>query len=188
MNVVELQYEFTNTGEIPLVVEEFTHSCSCMQGGWDGVPVAPGSRGKITAKLLTISLRGTVRKALRVKFIEGGVVELVGEVTIPEALAYSETTLRWRTGEAAQPKHVDIVVHSKAPVRVLSVAPNDSSFFCKLETVADGRAYKITIAPDSTATERMCVMQVRTDAKDPRDALQGLFAVVEKPATGGAAR
>ena len=31
-DVVELCYEFTNTSEIPLVVEEFSHGCGCIQG------------------------------------------------------------------------------------------------------------------------------------------------------------
>jgi hypothetical protein len=188
VNVVELVYEFTNTGEIPLIVQEFAHGCTCMQGTWDGVPVKPGARGKITAKLLTKGLRGTVRKSLHVKFVEGGTVELTGEVNIPEALAYSERTLRWAIGEEAQPKQVDIVVNSEAPVRILSVSANDPVFSCKLETIKEGRSYRIVITPGNTATARLCVMQVRTDAKDPRDALQGLFALVEKPKTEGAAR
>ena len=185
VGVVELSFEFTNTGEIPLVVEEFSQSCGCMQGSWNGVPVAPGARGKITAKLLTTGLRGTVRKALRVKFLEGGVVELVGEVKIPEAVTYSAQTLRWGLGETPGPKQVDIVVTAKAPLRVLSVSVNSSAFARELLTIEDGRRYRIIVTPRDTAATRVCVLQVRTDSKDPRDSLKGLFALVEEPKRQG---
>jgi len=185
VEVVDLCYEFTNTGEIPLVVEEFLNSCGCMQGGWDGVPVAPGARGKITAKFLTKGLRGTVRKSLHVSFVEGGAVELVAEVRIAEALTYSAQTLRWSIGEALRSQQVDIVISSKAAVRVLSVSGNSPAFGCELVTVDEGRAYRIIVTPRDTAAEDVCVLQVRTDSKDPRDAVHGLFALVERPKPQG---
>ncbi len=186
--VVDLCYEFTNTGEIPLVVQEFSQSCGCMQGAWDGVPVEPGARGRISAKFLTKGLRGTVRKSLHVQFVEVGVVELVAEVRIPEALVYSAQTLRWSIGEALTSKQVDIAVNPKTPVRVLSVAGNDPAFSCELLTVEDARGYRIVITPRDTGTARVCVLQVRTDSKDPRDALHGLFALVEKTKPEGGSR
>lgn len=132
VGVVDLCYEFTNTGELPLVVEEFAHSCGCMRGAWDGVPVQPGARGKINAKFLTNGLRGTIRKSLHVKFVEAGVVELIGQVIIPEALTYSAQTLRWVIGETARSKQVDIAISSRVPLRVLSVCGNDPAFACDL--------------------------------------------------------
>ena len=156
-----------------------------MQGSWNGVPVAPGARGKITAKLLTKGLRGTVRKSLHVKFVECRSVELVGEVRIPEALTYSAQTLRWTLGAAPGSKQVDITINSKAPVRVLSVTGNDPGFACELQTIEEGRSYRIVITPRNTDTTRVCILQVRTDSKDPRDSLQGLFAQVEEPKSEG---
>jgi hypothetical protein len=153
-----------------------------MLGEWDGKPVEPGATGRIRAKFLTAGLRGTVRKSLQVRFVACGMVELAGEVTIPEAITYSAQTLRWSVGEAAQAKRVDITIHTKEPLHVLSVAGGGPAFGCRLETLEDGRRYRVTVTPADTAAERVCVMQVRTDAKDPRDALRGLFALVEKSA------
>ena len=183
--VVELCYEFTNTGDFPLAVEKFSQTCGCMQGAWDGVPVEPGARGRITAKLLTRGLRGKVRKSLHVKFFESGDVELIGEVRIPEVLTYSAQTLRWKVGGETQSKHVDIGVTSKTPVNVLSVSANDPAFSCELLAGEDARTWRIVITPRDTKTARICVLQVRTDSKDPRDALHGLFALVEKSGPEG---
>ncbi len=183
--MVELCYEFTNTGDFPLAVEGFSQNCGCMQGSWDGVQVEPGARGRITARLLTRGLRGKVRKSLHVKFFESGNVELIGEVRIPEALTYSAQTLRWKVGEEALPKRVDIAVTSKTPLKVLSVSANDPAFSCELLAGGDARTWRIVITPRDTASARVCVLQVRTDSKDPRDALHGLFALVEKTGREG---
>ncbi len=180
ISVVDLDYEFTNTSDSPLAVEGFVQSCGCMVGEWDGTPVKPGERGKIKAKFLTQGLRGTVRKNLTVKFFESASVELFAEVNITEALVYSAQTLRWVTGEEPKSQQVDIAVNPQTPTRVLSVSGNDPAFACELQTVKDACAYKIIITPRDTKTERICVLQVRTDSKDPRDALHGLFALVGK--------
>jgi hypothetical protein len=181
MGEVALTYEFTNKTDLPLAVEEFSHTCGCMLGEWDGKPVEIGATGKITAKFLTKGLRGTVTKSLLVKFVGIGTVELAAEVTIPETLTYSAQTLRWPVGGNPEPRVVDVAVKSARPVRVLSVR-GDTAFDTSLDTVEEGRRYRITITPRDTNAERVGVFQVRTDATDPRDALQGLFALVERPA------
>jgi len=189
--VVELCYEFTNTGDFPVAVEEFLHTCGCMIGTLEGKTVEPGATGKIRAKFLTAGLRGTVRKSLRVRFFEMGTVELVAEVTIPETLTYSARTLRWSIGDECVARDVDITVNSKKPVRVLSVNNGDPAFTATLATLEEGRRYRVTLTPRDTTSERVGVFQIRTDATDARDALQGLFALVEKggiaakPATKG---
>ena len=183
--VVDLCYEFTNNGELPLIVEEFQTSCGCMLGESNEVQVKPGEKGRITAKFLTKGLRGKVRKSLRVKFLEVGTVELTGEVTIPETLTYSAQTLRWGIGAACTPREVEVTVHSKKPVRVLSVECGDGAFSSELATLEEGRRYRVTITPGDTATECVGIFQVRTDATDPRDALQSLFGIIEQPAMKG---
>jgi hypothetical protein len=184
--VAELIYTFTNTSGMPAMVEEFHQSCGCMTGEWDEKPVDPGATGKIKAKFLTTGLRGKVRKSLKVKFVEMGTVELTAEVTIPDTLTYSSQTLRWNVGEATAEKHVDITVNSEKPVKVLSVVNSDPAFTTKLTTTEEGRSYRITVTPRDTSGDKVGVFQVRTDATDPRDALQGLFAVIEKPAVATA--
>lgn len=182
IQVVDLNYEFTNTTDMPVAVESFLQSCGCMSGEWDGKPVDPGAKGIIKAKLVTTGLRGKVRKSLHVKFLELGTVELTGEVTIPDAITYSAQTLRWTQGEASTPKHVDIEVHSVKPIKILSVSNTDPAFATRLETIKEGRSYRVIVTPRDTTSDKVGVFQVRTDAADSRDALQGLFAVIEKPA------
>lgn len=166
---ITLEYEFTNKSDLPLVVGEFAQSCGCMIGDWDGKPVPPGGSGKIRALFLTQGLRGVVRKSLTVRFVENGSADLDAEVTIPEAVVYSARTLRWEQGERPVPRVIEVTAGTPKPVRVLS-ARGDSSFDTALETLEDGRRYRITITPKNTDVERVGTFQVRTDAADPRSA------------------
>lgn len=183
--VVELEYEYTNTGDLPLIVQKFGQSCGCMSGEWDEEPVEPGTSGRIKARFLTKGLRGTVRKSLDVKFLEYKTVRLTAEVVIPEMFAYSTRTVRWSLGEEAVAREVDIRVNSKHPVRILSVGGGGGMFESELRELEEGRHYRVSITPRDTLSERVGTFQVRTEAKDPRDALQGLFGVIEKPPVDG---
>lgn len=44
---VVLQYEFTNTGNQPLIITEAKAECSCTTVKWPKEPIAPGQKGVI---------------------------------------------------------------------------------------------------------------------------------------------
>ena len=41
-------YQFTNTGDKPLVISNVTTSCGCAKAQWTEEPVPAGGKGKIT--------------------------------------------------------------------------------------------------------------------------------------------
>lgn len=51
--VVEHQFEFTNTGKIPLTILNARSSCGCTIPEWPHDPIPPGGKGNITAKFNT---------------------------------------------------------------------------------------------------------------------------------------
>lgn len=51
--VVEHQFEFTNTGKVPLTILNARSSCGCTIPEWPHDPVLPGGKGTITAKFNT---------------------------------------------------------------------------------------------------------------------------------------
>jgi hypothetical protein len=67
---VTYSFEFTNTGNAPLIIQEVAASCGCTTPGWSEAPVAPGGRGFVKAtftpsgaapfdKSLTVTSTGT---------------------------------------------------------------------------------------------------------------------------------
>lgn len=73
-------FEFTNTGDQPLVISQVSASCGCTSPAWSKEPIAPGAKGFVQAtynplgrvapfdKALTVSSNGTpARVTLRIK-------------------------------------------------------------------------------------------------------------------------
>ena len=52
---VVLQYEFTNTGNQPLIISEAKAECSCTSVNWPKEPIAPGQKGLIEVTFDTAS-------------------------------------------------------------------------------------------------------------------------------------
>ena len=45
----KVKYEFTNTGDKPLVISNVTVSCGCMEADWTKEPIPAGEKGEVTA-------------------------------------------------------------------------------------------------------------------------------------------
>ena len=44
------EFEFTNTGNAPLLLSSVSSSCGCTAPNWPKTPIAPGEKGKITVE------------------------------------------------------------------------------------------------------------------------------------------
>lgn len=58
-------FQFTNTGNAPLVIEEVYSSCGCATPSWTKAPVPPGGSGEIQVKYNT-SIVGPIRRTITV--------------------------------------------------------------------------------------------------------------------------
>ena len=63
---VEHVYEFTNTGNRPLLISNARSTCGCTVPKWPETPIAPGASGKITVRLDTKDLEGMQNKPVQV--------------------------------------------------------------------------------------------------------------------------
>ena len=59
-------FEFTNTGDAPLVISKVNSSCGCTVPSWTKDPVMPGKTGKIEVKYNTNTV-GPIRKTITVE-------------------------------------------------------------------------------------------------------------------------
>lgn len=65
--VAEHTFEFTNTGNQPLIIMDVTPSCSCTKVEWDHQPIPPGKTGHITLGAKTSELTGVFRKEVYIR-------------------------------------------------------------------------------------------------------------------------
>jgi hypothetical protein len=95
------EFEFTNTGNAPVIISSVNASCGCTTPYWTKEPIAPGKKGKVTASYnstgrpgmfnKTITVVSNAQPATKVLSIKGAVVPK-SELTVaptPEQLAGS---------------------------------------------------------------------------------------------------
>ncbi|MBQ0119975.1 MAG: DUF1573 domain-containing protein [Bacteroidales bacterium] len=60
-------FEFTNTGDKPLIIVEATASCGCTRPEYTTKPIKPGKKGKIKVTYSPLGRPGAFRKTVKVK-------------------------------------------------------------------------------------------------------------------------
>ena len=60
------EFEFTNTGKTPVVIQRVITSCGCTTPSYTREPVLPGKKGKVKVAYNTIHRPGTFHKSVRV--------------------------------------------------------------------------------------------------------------------------
>jgi hypothetical protein len=63
---IKEEFEFTNTGKSPLIIQRVSASCGCTTPSYTQEPVLPGKKGVISAKYSTIRRPGTFNKTITV--------------------------------------------------------------------------------------------------------------------------
>ncbi len=66
MGSVSTQFEFTNAGKSPLIIQRVSASCGCTTPSYTKEPVLPGKTGTISATYSTVRRPGTFNKTIRV--------------------------------------------------------------------------------------------------------------------------
>lgn len=60
-------FEFTNTGNEPLVIQNCSASCGCTTPSWSKDPIMPGGKGKITVSYDTKNRVGPISKTVYIQ-------------------------------------------------------------------------------------------------------------------------
>ena len=64
---VSCTFEFTNTGDKPLLIIDATASCGCTRPEYPSKPIKPGQKGKIKVTYSPIGRPGAFKKTVKVK-------------------------------------------------------------------------------------------------------------------------
>ncbi len=66
LGAVTTQFEFTNTGKTPLIIQRVSASCGCTTPSYSREPILPGKKGNVTARYSTTGRPGNFNKHLTV--------------------------------------------------------------------------------------------------------------------------
>lgn len=63
---VEYTFEYTNTGQAPLIISNVQTTCGCTASQWSRTPLPPGQKGKLTATFNSAGKQGRQNKVITV--------------------------------------------------------------------------------------------------------------------------
>ena len=66
MGAVSTQFEFTNKGDSPLIIQRVSTSCGCTTPSYTQEPILPGKKGNITVKYSTVGRPFGFKKTITV--------------------------------------------------------------------------------------------------------------------------
>jgi len=159
------KYKFTNTGTTPVKIENVRTSCGCTTAALQKKEYAPGESGEIETRFTFSGRTGRQQKAIMVQTSDkpNAPTILQLEVNIQETVKIEPQAVLWRIGDQPTPKSIRIEVANDAPVKVVSVTPDNSAWKVDVKELKPGKEYEVEITPDNATEPQSVTLQIKTD-------------------------
>lgn len=181
---VTVAFTFRNKGDKPVTILNLESGCSCLSSSLDARTYAPGASGTGKAEFKVSSFVGRHEKSVTVTTDDPKqpqwVIPFV--LDVPAVVEIEPKTLQWWLGGEAAEKTCVIKILTEEPIKVTNVTSTRESVTYKLETVKEGKEYRITVKPNSTEEVVMGALKIETDSQIPKYQRQlAFFSVFRKP-------
>ncbi|MGJ8643164.1 MAG: DUF1573 domain-containing protein [Luteolibacter sp.] len=184
---ISRDFKFTNESDAAVTIRAADAGCSCISVQIAGgkMTYAPGETGTMRANFEIGSFQGTVEKPIYV-WLDGDPDESPSStvrlsVTIPTIISLEPKTVKWRIGDNAASKVIDVKMAYKKQIHITELASNNENFKVKLITVEDGKHYQIEVSPQDMEAPGLCVIRIKTDVDVSKQRIQQVFAVIAAP-------
>lgn len=196
VDVVNIEFAFENKSNQEITIVNYDAPCSCMEARMvredkkNSLVFPPGAKGKVVGMLEFGTFKGTIDKVIKIRTDKDTSDEpsiiLTCRVTIPVLIGTDKETLSWEVGEELESKEFRIIVsdESKIPIKIIDHKHGFGAgavFDYQLETITEGKEYKVTVTPLKTTERAMGVLKFYTDSQIPRYKLVQIFLLVDKP-------
>lgn len=180
---VRAVYKFENVGNQPVKIKEVKTSCGCTTASLAKKTYAPGERGEISATMTLPTEGGTRKKSIYVHTDDpqNPTYTLSISGSTPAYLALSARSLQWNLNDPLTPKSLVLSAGTERAVKITKLTVAPAEFEIALETIEEGREYKVTVTPSSTARVRYGVVNIETDLPEDVAHKFRAYAQILKP-------
>lgn len=174
-------FQFTNSGNYPVTIEDVRTSCDCTSINWEARQYAPGESGVVSAIYHINAQVG--ERDLRI-FVSTHAVHnnederreraLTVHVKIGELITIAPSLLLWSINGGLRPKSATITLNNSQLIE--SVESTQQSEECELdvEIIDSGKQCRLTVLPKKL-TNRIAQLQLLIHLKDGRGLKKELF-------------
>lgn len=161
---VTAEFKFTNTGPGTVTIQSIEPACGCTTAVLEKMTYLPGEQGTIRSVFTFGQRTGDQNKAIRVRINgqdKNTILSIIAH--IPELLKVSPQLVFWKTGEAPQAKTIELNVTHENPIRVTRVTSSEASVKVALETIQEGKAYRLVVTPAQTKNPVSSLLTIETE-------------------------
>jgi len=176
-----VSFPFKNAGGDPVRIVSIVSGCDCLVADAPEEAVAPGEAGEVTALFKVGAFLGKTKRELEVVMESNGrqtrqVLDVV--MDIPRLFEVEPNALTWILGGESAPQVIDFKVIGDEPISIVDVVSSQETFEVRVETVEEGRHYRLHVEPESTERAMMSLLQINTDSEYQKFRRHSSFATI----------
>ena len=178
---IRAEYKFTNSSRNTVTIDSVRSSCGCTTAKLEKKVYAPGETGAITAVFTIGSRRGLQTKGIEVKVRgESDAMMLILMAHIAESVTLEPKIVFWNIGEAPVAKTIKLTLSPGATMRPKEATSTNPALSASLETVREGREYRLVVKPLSTEKPLLAIFTVECSPANPNDVIQAYGKIAPK--------
>lgn len=158
-------YVFKNVGQQVVKVLRTQTTCGCTTANLTKREYAPGESGTIEVTMSMPEDGGRRHKQIIVHTDDpdGAMTTLEIVAEVKRVVELLPNMLVWRQGQPAEEKSVLVSIAAGHTVRVLQAHSVSGSFATKVETVEEGRRYRVLVTPEKLSQVETTRIMIVTD-------------------------
>lgn len=164
-------FPFENVSDRPIEITAVRSSCGCTTTHLEKKFYLPGDTGEIVATFEFEGRTGRQTKVIDV-YVDGHgePARLVLRTMIPKVLSIKPAFQSWEKGSDPVTKYSELEVHVEEPVKIVGVSSTLSGWETDLETIQEGKQYRLALTPASTDSKTRGIVKIVTDypENDPK--------------------
>ena len=174
------EFRFENTGRRPITIQSVEPECGCTMASLNKRDYQPGEKGVIGATFTFGQRRGEQIKHIAVQVAgEAKPTTLTLTTLIAEQVRLTPNFVYWQAGETPTPKTIAVTIVQESPLALAKVSSSNGNLSPKLETVREGREYRLVVTPVDTSVDAMAVLNIESNAVPP--VVFQAYAQVKRP-------
>lgn len=180
---VEAVFAFRNHAARPAKVLSADSGCTCLKTSFSKGEISTGGRGSVSGVFKTTNQSGITEKTIQVRVEENGkqrVIPLTVAVEVPQLVVVEPRTLAWSAGGETTEQSFTVTMNWEKPIKLLEVSSSRPGFELRMETITEGRQYRVHVKPADAANPMLGVFHFKTDCEFEKFAKPVAFAHVRK--------
>ena len=164
---VEFPYTNASTGVVEIV--RFDSNCSACLSAGPKRQLKPGEKGKVEAVFKVGAFTGSIKKTLKVTMRDEqgqlSTTNLILTVNVPVLVSVKPNKMVWQRNGTMETQTTEVKIPWKNPIRITGLTCSRPNFDLRMETVEEGRHYRLHVTPKSLEVAQMGLVKISTDCE-----------------------